>query len=265
MTYDVMERLRGANPAGADTQIDGSLFDAILATPGDERLRPTGPRRRRRRRGLHVGIAVAALAVGVGAAWAAAGGALELFQENPQGRDAGPSSLWDQDVVPSSVVRAAVLPIPRYGNVEFWYADAKQGGWCGAIRLPNGTSAGTKESGSGGTAPGCYPTREQTNTVDPVFVINGFDYYEDQVDARGRGGSFWRIYYGILSTGTPVAAVVDRITGRRAVVQAGKRFAIAVPDPQPESDVPSPSYALDLVAYDAAGKVVAQEHLTASR
>jgi hypothetical protein len=257
---DAMDRLRNANPARAHSHVPDGLFDAIVATPGDERLRPIEPRSRRRQRRFQIAIALAALVVGVSAAWAAVSGALELFQTNPQGQDAAPGTLWDQDVIASSVVRAAVLSIPNYGDVEFWYADAEQGGWCGAIRLPNGTWAATKESGIGGTAPGCYPTREQTNAVDPVFVINGFDYYENQVDARSSGGMFWRIYYGILSTDRPVASVVDRITGRRAEVHAGKRFAIAVPDLQPETEAPSPGYALDLVAYDAAGNVVAEEH-----
>ena len=260
MTTDAMNRLRNANPARAGGGAPPGLFDAIVASPGDERLRPVEPRSRRRQRGFQIAIALAALVVGVSAAWAAVSGALELFKTNPQGQGAAPGTLWDQDVVASSVVRAAVLPIPKYGDVQFWYADAEQGGWCGAIRLPDGTWAATKESGIGGTAPGCYPTREQTNAVDPVFVINGFDYYENQIDARGKGGIFWRVYYGILTTDRPVASVVDRITGRRAEVHAGSRFAIAVPDLRPETAAPSPGYTLDLVARDAAGKVVAEEH-----
>ncbi len=260
MTNDAMERLRRANPAAADSQNDESLFRALVAKPGDERLRSSPTRSRRRRRPLQLGVAILALTVGVSVAWAAAGGPLELFQRNLQAQDAAPGSLWDQDVVPSSVVLAAVLPIPEYGPVEFWYADAKQGGWCGAVRLPNGRWAATNESGIGGTAPGCFPTREQTNAVEPVFVINGFDYYENQIDVRDRGGSFWRVYYGILSTAAPVASVVDRVSGRRAEVQAGKRFAIAVPDRTPDDAVPDGGYELDLVAYDEAGNIVAKEH-----
>jgi hypothetical protein len=259
MTSEAMNRLRRANPALADAVTDDDLFRAIVSGPGDPRLAAPQPRFRRKR-ALQIAVALGVLLLGVGAAWAAAGGALEIFEANPQGRDATPASLWDQDVDPSSVVRAAVISIPRYGDVEYWYADAKQGGWCGAIRLPNGTWAATKESGIGGTVPGCYPTREQTNAVDPVFVINGFDYYEDQVDARDRGGLFWRVYYGILTVDSPVASVVDRLTGRHAKLQGGKRFAIAVPDSQPGGPPESGTYALDLVAYDAAGRVVAEEH-----
>lgn len=258
---ETMTRLRDANPATASTSTDEELFAAIVATPGDPRLRDD-VRRPPRRGWSRIAVVVAALTLGVGAAWAATGGALELFQTNPQSDGAAPESLWDQDVIPASVVRAAVLPIPQYGDLEFWYGDAEQGGWCGAIRLPNGQWAATKESGVGGTAPGCYPTREQTNGDDPIFVINGFDYYEVQIDARAEGGSFWRVYYGILATEKPVAAVVDRISGRRAQVHRGERFAIAVPDSQPERTVPlaGNTYAVDLVAYDADGEVIAAEH-----
>lgn len=259
MTNDAMDRLRNADPAHAYDHDHEGLFDAIVATPGDPRLRSNEPRSQLSRRRLRIAVAFGALAVGVGAAWAAVGGPLELFQTNPQGRDASPASLWDQDVLPSSVVQAAVLAIPKYGEVEFWYADAHQGGWCGAIRLPNGSWAGMKDSGIGGTAPGCYPTREQTNAMEPTFLITGFDYYEVQVDARGGGGTFWRIYYGLVSTETPAAAVVDRTTGRHARVHEGKLFGIAVPDPRPDAAAPSLEHALDLVAYDAAGNVLAEE------
>ena len=95
-----------------------------------------------------------------------------------------------------------------------------------------------------------------------MFVLNGFDYYEVQIDARDRGGSFWRVYYGVLATERPVVSVVDRTSGRRAHVSAGERFMLAVPDAQPERSVPLPggARAIDLVAYDAGGRVVAAEH-----
>ncbi|HUQ22123.1 MAG TPA: hypothetical protein VM049_03840 [Gaiellaceae bacterium] len=203
----------------------------------------------------------AALTAGVGAAWAATSGALELFRSNPQNDAAAPASLWDQDVVPGTVVRAASLDIPNYGGIEFWYADSAQGGWCGAIRLPNAQWAATKGSDASGTAPGCYPTREQTNGDDPIFEINGFDYYEVQIDARETGGSFWRIYYGVVTADKPVTKLIDKITGRRAAVQGGQRFVLAVPDPHPDRAIPLPdTYAINLVAYAVDGAVIAAEH-----
>jgi hypothetical protein len=261
MTPDkTIARLRTTNPVVTQTDIDARLFESIVASPGDPRL--SAKRQRMPARGaLKIAVLAAALTVGVGAAWAATSGALELFRSNPQNEGAAPASLWDQDVVPATLVRAATLDIPRYGRVEFWYANAAQGGWCGAIQLPNRRWAATKESGTSGAAPGCYPTREQTNGDDPIFVINGFDYYEVQIDARDAGGSFWRIYYGVIEADKPVAEVIDRLTGRGAVVHGGERFALAVPDPQPDRAVPLPNaYAIDLVAYAADGAVIAAEH-----
>lgn len=201
-----------------------------------------------------------ALTLTVGAAWAARG-PLALFSSNPQGEGASPGTLWDQDVVPQSVERAGAVRIPQHGTVEFWHADTRQGGWCGAIRLPDGGWAATNDGDGGGTAPGCYPTRAQTNGDDPLLVLNGFDYYEVQLDARNRGGSFWRLYYGIVTGERPVVSVLDRSSGRRATASGGGRFILAIPDADPERAVPLPkgADAFGLVAYDAAGHVVASE------
>ena len=253
-----IQRLRRANPVPAVEVENEELFAAIVAGPADERLTRTsfgGPRESLGR----VAIVLVALTVGASVAWAAVDGPLQLFQSNPQGRDAGPASVWHQDVIPASVIRAAVVPVPRVGEVEFWYAEARQGGWCGAIRLPNGDWAGTKGTG-GGTAAGCYPTREQVNGDDPVYVINGFDYYEVQIDAREDGGSFWRVRYGIVSGRTPAVRVVDRVSGRSARVRNGA-FAIALRDADPDRTVPLPGSPQHLVAYDASGGVVADERV----
>lgn len=263
MTRDTatMLRLRRANPAAPDASTDEALYRSIVSTPGDPRLASISPDRPRgHTRRYRIAIAAAALCVGAGAAWAATGGALQLFRSNPQADGAGPSSLWSQEVIPESVALAATVPIPAHGPVEFWYGETREGGWCGAIRLPDGTWAGTKGSAAAGTAAGCYPTREQINGDDPVFVITGFDYYEIQVDARKRGGAFWRVYYGVLSLPEPVSRVADGLSGREAEVFEGKAFVLAVPDAQPERAVPLAGQALDLVAYDAAGEPVAREH-----
>ncbi|HZG34343.1 MAG TPA: hypothetical protein VEY87_00705 [Gaiellaceae bacterium] len=82
-----------------------------------------------------------------------------------------------------------------------------------------------------------------------------------QLDARNRGGSFWRLYYGIVTGERPVVSVLDRSSGRRATVSGGGRFILAIPDADPERAVPLPkgADAFGLVAYDAAGHVVASE------
>jgi hypothetical protein len=107
---------------------------------------------------------------------------------------------------------------------------------------------------AGGAAPGCTPTREQINGDDPVYVITGFDYREgDLWTGEPWRSPFWRVYYGIVEgrTGAP-ARVVDTVSGRGAPVVRGRLFLLAVPsDPN--------TNALRLVAYDAGGKVVADD------
>ena len=106
----------------------------------------------------------------------------------------------------------------------------------------------------GGAVPGCYPTREQVNgrSEPPVYRITGLDYYEGDFDGRARGGSYWRVYYGVVDAARPAVRVVDVASGRSARVRLGNVFALAVPDADPyDADDP-----LRLVAYDRSGRAV---------
>jgi hypothetical protein len=254
-TQSLLDRIRAADPAtGETTPPDPALMAAILATPGDRRLVSAPRRSRVSRRGA---LVLAALAVGVGTAWAAGGSSpLELFQSNPQD-DGAPGSLWHQKVIASTVHRVTVIAIPSVGTVQFWYAESAQHGWCGALRLPGGGWI-ARDGGpldGGGAVPGCQPTRQQVNGAgEPVFVLNGFDYVEGDVDARAEGHGFWRITYGIVEGRHQPVRVVDRVSGRSAPVLEGHLFALAVLDPDP-----SKLNAMQLVALDADGRVVAEE------
>lgn len=271
--HQLIQRLRDANPA-EDVAIPNAseLFDAIVASAPAHRVRP-----QRRTRRAHVPWKAAALvasfvAVGATTVWAAttATDVLNLFNLNRAGRIAPgeePIGLWKQVAIPESVQRAGTIPIPSYGTLEFWTADTRQGGWCGAIRLPSGKLAGADvaekqaaqapDAGdAGGAAPGCYPSRAQANEAgDPVYVLTGFDNYETNIDVRDKGGSFWRVVYGVTELEEPAARIVDTISGRDAAVLDGRFFALAVQDAHPEQPPASPLY--HLVAYDAAGKVIA--------
>ena len=88
--------------------------------------------------------------------------------------------------------------------------------------------------------------------VLPRRTLDGFDYQEGDVDARPEGGSFWRIRYGLTVRGA--VRVVDLASGRSAPVVRDDLFALAVPDPDPMGQTP-----LHLVAYDADGKIVADD------
>ena len=256
-TTAAMLRLRQSNPAPSRPHTDNALFAAITATPPPAAERATcGPVRDRTLRGALV-LAAAALVVGVGAAWAATGnplllfqGPLDLFRANPQYDPSAPGDeLWRQQVVPGSVTEAATVSVPGLGRVGFWYADTRQGGWCGALKLPDGTW-------NRSPVPGCQPTRKQVNAAgDPVYVIDGFDY--DVATIPLPGGSVWNVYYGIVSGKSPAVRVVDTRSGAEAPVAHGKLFALAEADPS--APPPAPPYIAHLVAYGAQGTVVAQE------
>lgn len=247
IVHPAIARLRAADRARVESNTNVDLFDRIVATPGDRRLRPG--RGVRRRRTVVLAIVAGVVVLTTGAAWAASQtNALHLFRSNPQYDPTEPGdALWHQTVIGSSVTRAATVTIPGAGKATFWYAKTHQGGWCAALRLPTGVWAGGPGS-EGGTVPGCFPTRAQINGSDPVYVITGFDYQEGLLTVHG---TLWRIYYGIVDGRGPAVRVTDRRSGRSTTVQRGHLFAIAVPN--------NPTDSVRFVAYNRKGRVVADE------
>jgi hypothetical protein len=234
-----------------------ALRDEVLAS-ARRVARPPRARAPRLKALQLAAILAAALVVGVGVAWAA--GALTplaVFENNRQSDGSAPGSLWDQHVVPSSVVDAGTVDLPNIGTVAFWYGRSKEGGWCGALQLPSGDWIATNKDplDGGGTLPGCFPSRELVNksATKPVYVINGFDYQEGDVDARASGGPFWRIRYGEIDI-DGAARVTDLVTDRSAPVVHGHLFALAIPDEHPTTMTE-----VHLVAYDQSGKVVGDD------
>jgi hypothetical protein len=255
---DALDLLRRHDPALHLEPLSHSDRD-LLRERIVARRPSSGSARRRPRRMLAVALALVCLAaVAAGAAWAAGTWSpVALFEHNLEADNGNPSdTLWQQKVLPNSTIKAATVDLPTVGVVSFWYADTAQKGWCGAIRLPDGAWLGRLDDplDAGGTVPGCYPTREQVNGKDPVYVINGFDYNEEDVDARKRGGSYWRIRFGLV-TAPGAVRVTDLASGRSTPVVHHDLFMLAIPDPNPDGRTP-----LHLVAFDAAGKVVADDH-----
>jgi hypothetical protein len=251
------EILRAVDPARALEPLSEARR---LALRDDvTRLDPRPQIRARRRPVLRVAIAVvAAVMLTSGVAWAAGVlSPLDLFQSNPEQDASAPAGLWDQHVVASSVTEVGSVDVPKVGSVGFWYGRSAEGGWCAALRLPSGEWLGTGKDklDGGGTVPGCFPTREAVNgaTTKPVYVINGFDYIEDDVDTRSNGGSFWRVYYGRI-TADDAARVTDLTSGRSTSVIGGGLFMLAVPDPDPTrlND-------LHLVGYASDERIVADD------
>lgn len=259
-SHPTIARLCRANPAPATKIEDAALLDAILASPPDPRLTEDGRAGTRRRRSRRTWLFAcgALLSIGGATAWATgAPGALGLFQSSPNYES--DSSLWHQAVIPGSVHRATSTTIPGVGEVQLWFGRSRQGGFCTAIRLPDGRWAGTLRSpfDGGGTVPGCQPTRTQVNDAvpdAPVFVIDGFDDNEAIVNTPGPGRDVWRVTYGTVDGTRPAIRVVDRVTGRSAAVAEGRLFVLAVHDPDPTRFREN---GLQLVALDRHGRVVA--------
>jgi hypothetical protein len=250
-TNEAILRLRRANPVFLGPREDDELFASITATPGDRRL----DKRQRSRSRIRPLLFIAAFGlVSVTAAWAAAGppwrlfqDAHKLFQTNPAYDPAAPGDdLWDQTVVPGSLRKAGVVRIPGLGEIEFWYAQTREGGWCGALRLPSG-------AWNDSPVPGCQPSRKQVNAKGSVYVIDGFDY---DVATIVQGEAVWNVYYGVVDSNSPAARIVDANSGRSAPALRGT-FALVERDTS--APPPAPPYVARLVAYDASGRIVAKE------
>jgi hypothetical protein len=265
MSSNAIELLREYDPARSLVALDErsrrASFEGVVSRPIPRQ--PISAARPMRRLVQTMAVLAAALVFGVGVAWASGLlSPLTVFENNAQRDGNPPGSVWDQSVLPASVRQISRVQIPKIGAVGFWYGKTEEGGWCGALQLPGGDWLG-KGSGSldaGGTVPGCYPTRAAINSASktPVLVLNGFDYQEDDVDARSLGGSFWRIRFGIVDV-LGAARVVDRVSGASAPVVDGL-FELAVVDPDPTGRTP-----FHLLALDAGGVVVADDCPNCSR
>lgn len=150
---------------------------------------------------------------------------LELFQRNPGVAGATPASLWRETVIPSTVRELGTFVVTGVGRIQYWVADTRQNGICGALRLPNGDWAGLSNGGrEGGEFPACYPTRLQTGAG--ALIIDGFDFL--QTSLPSHNGQRWYVIYGAVSTsGTPVR-VRDTWSKRTASLVRDHYFAIAL-------------------------------------
>jgi hypothetical protein len=90
--------------------------------------------------------------------------ATNVFQADPQGLDFNGDI---ETVLPSTVRQLATVNIPDYGPVAVWGATTKPGGFCFAVKLPDGAWGGlhmsqdAQDGWTGGSIPGCFQTRQQ--------------------------------------------------------------------------------------------------------
>ena len=176
---------------------------------------------------------------------------LELFQRNPAVIGGPSPSQPRETVIPSTVRELGTFAISGVGRLQYWVADTREHGICGALRLANGNWAGLDNGGrDGGEFPACYPTRRQTG--EGVLIIDGFDYLETTVPSDN--GQRWYIIYGVVSGNQTPVRVLDTFSKRNASLVRGHYFAIAL---HPVGNDYGDN--VHLVATDAAGRRIATE------
>jgi hypothetical protein len=150
---------------------------------------------------------------------------LRLFERNPDVIGATPAAEWQQTVIPSTVRKLREFTVTGVGPLQYWVANTKQHGICGALRMADGKWVGLEHKGmAGGSFPGCYPTRAQVGAG--ALIIDGFDFTESSVN--GRQGQRWITIYGAVSTSQTLARVRDTVSGTNASLVSGHYFAMAL-------------------------------------
>jgi hypothetical protein len=150
---------------------------------------------------------------------------LRLFERNPDVIGATPAAEWKQTVIPSTIRKLGTFTVAGVGPLQYWVANTKQHGVCGALRTADGQWVGLQHRGmAGGSFPGCYPTRAQVGAG--ALIIDGFDFIESSVN--GRQGQRWIIIYGAVSAPQTLARVRDTFSGTNASLVSGHYFAIAL-------------------------------------
>lgn len=247
---DVLALLRDCDPAAAAPAVaDPSGIRARVT----QEPRSARPRRRLPGRRLTIGIAVAALLIG---GTALAGGLQSAFEVFSSPDAAGQGSLLTPvHPIAGSARAVETIDVPGVGAVQLWTADGTPpSGTCIGLQLPDGSWAGTADGNgrSEGNGPSCFTERD-----DPMFrtslVATGIDWFETDFTAP----AFHRVVYGVIDSDVPPTAVrmVDLVTGASTPVIDGRWFAYV--DPRSLSELGRDDR--QLVAYDAAGKIVTGE------
>jgi hypothetical protein len=181
---------------------------------------------------------------------------LRLFRADLPLKSGGrPVSLWRQTPIPSSVHSIASPTISGVGTVQYWVADTTHHGICTAIRLPGGAWAGLQDfKDVGGALVGCRPTRRQLGWG--ALILSGFDYTTS--DVLTKSGTKLELLYGeITPLGQPVK-VRDQYTHKTTSVIDGRYFLMVLHQIRIHGVLGDPD--TDLVALNASGRVIANEH-----
>jgi hypothetical protein len=201
-------------------------------------------------------IATAAAATGA----VVAVNATTVFENNPQ-QALNPTppvgqtvpATGQETVIPASVRELASATVPGYGQVQFWGAPTTQGGFCFAIKLPDGSWGGyplslhPRGGWVGGSIPGCTSTQEHQVITEPAVpagqhLTNADDGLADNGDLIGptpveqwrqqvksSNGKLWNLSIGYVEVQGTAATVRDPGSGATAPVTTNGYYLLVEP------------------------------------
>ena len=170
--------------------------------------------------------------------------ATNVFQDDPQGLNFNGNI---ETVLPSTVRQFATVSVPDYGQVAVWGATTKPGGFCFAMKLPDGawgglnTSQDAEDGWDGGSIPGCFQTRQQQillqNALKPGEQPNGATGQElmpTPLEAwnntiKNSDGQQYTIYTGYVEAQGTAATIQDSATGVSTQVLPDGYYVLAEP------------------------------------
>lgn len=250
---EALDQLAACDPARTLAPLGSvereAIRNAILGDVSSAALPATAGQSRRRftRRSVRVGpfvFAPAALLAAFAATALAAGAlitvtATTVFRTDEQGLNFNGDI---EKVLPSTVHQIGTVTIPDYGQVEAWGATTKPGGFCFALRMPDGSWGGypvpktSPASGwDGGTVPGCFQTQQQ-QTIKLDQPPTGLDGQYLPLEAwdstiANNAGEVYSVWVGYVEAQGVAATVLDPETNTSAPVNRDGYYVLAEKSP----------------------------------
>jgi hypothetical protein len=189
------------------------------------------------------GFAVTAVAAGAVITMSAT----TLFQADPQGLNFNGDI---ETVLPSTVQEIDTVSVPDYGQVGVWVARTKPGGFCFALKLPDGVWGGADAAHpgpngwaggwAGGTVPGCFQTQQQqTLKYGGTATGQALEYWGTEV--QNTAGKTYEIYVGYVEAQGIAATVRDSANGVTAPVSSDGYYALVEQAPMTARPPGSPA------------------------
>jgi hypothetical protein len=255
---DLSDALRELRYVGIDQLPDaGDAGDRRLGSALEREMARTQSRRRGwGKRRIKIGgfalppfamLAVVATAAAATTAAIVTLTATNVFQNDPQGLRFNGEI---ETVLPATVRQLATVSIPDYGQVAVWGASTKPGGFCFALKLPNGawgglhTSQDARDGWSGGSTPGCFQTQQQqillqtplkpgqqpSAATGQELTPTPLEAWENEV--VNRDGHHYVLYIGYVEAQGTATTVRDPRTGATTHVLPDGSYVISEPSPR---------------------------------